>query len=279
MSLSSMDFPKDIVWPSMPFSVEGHAICVVRRGSESHGLYIPPTEPEATDDRDIFAVVVASPNYYLGLDHFDQAEAINGCWDVLIYDIRKFMQLLEKQNPNVLCALWCREEDILYQTVAWQRLRQARQHLMNPWAFRRACCGYAHGQLMRATHLQREGYMGEKRRCLAEKYGYDTKNAAHCIRLLHMYEEFMTTGALNVYRTHDRQQLLDIKQGKWSIEDVQREANACMKRIDAAEMPLRLELHEDLSMLCMTCIHSTWEWDGDFADACDERMADRNGHV
>jgi predicted nucleotidyltransferase len=69
------------------------------------------------------------------------------------------------------------------------------------------------------------GYMGQKRRHLVQKYGYDCKNAAHLIRLLHMAVEFLQTGEMHVDRTHiDRDELLEVKTGQWPLEKVKEEA-------------------------------------------------------
>jgi uncharacterized protein len=70
------------------------------------------------------------------------------------------------------------------------------------------------------------GYMGEKRKGMVRKYGYDTKNAAHLLRLLRMGIEFMQTGVLQVFRTNDAQELIAIKKGAWTLEQVVAEANA-----------------------------------------------------
>ena len=68
-----------------------------------------------------------------------------------------------------------------------------------------------------------QGYMGDKRRRLVERFGYDTKNAAHLIRLLRMGIEFLTEGTLHVVR-EDKQELMAIKQGLWSLDKVKVEA-------------------------------------------------------
>jgi hypothetical protein len=67
------------------------------------------------------------------------------------------------------------------------------------------------------------GYMGQKRRELVRRVGYDAKNAAHLIRLLRMGIEFLTEGTLLVERA-DAAELLDIKRGAWSLEKVKAEA-------------------------------------------------------
>jgi hypothetical protein len=73
-----------------------------------------------------------------------------------------------------------------------------------------------------ARHFQ--GYMGEKRKNLVMKYKYDTKNAAHLIRLMRMCIDFLRTGVMTVYRTEDAQYIKDIKAGKYELDYVKREA-------------------------------------------------------
>ncbi len=63
-------------------------------------------------------------------------------------------------------------------------------------------------------------YMGEKRKGLVVKHGYDTKNAAHLIRLLRMCVEFLADGEMRVYRTHDADEIKSIKRGQWALDDV-----------------------------------------------------------
>jgi hypothetical protein len=64
------------------------------------------------------------------------------------------------------------------------------------------------------------GYMGERRKRLVLKYGADFKNLSCAIRLMNMCNETLLAGGLKVYRTYDRDYLLDIKNGKRSLEDV-----------------------------------------------------------
>jgi len=68
------------------------------------------------------------------------------------------------------------------------------------------------------------GYMGEKRMALVKDFGYDTKNAAHLIRLLNMGIEYLQTGLLTVRREHDRDLILGIKRGEYKLEQVQKMA-------------------------------------------------------
>jgi predicted nucleotidyltransferase len=78
------------------------------------------------------------------------------------------------------------------------------------------------------------GYMGDKRKRLILKHGHDPKNLAHSIRLLRMCKEFLETGEMNVYRTHDAAELLDIKQGKWTLEQGRQHATELFEEIKIA---------------------------------------------
>lgn len=77
------------------------------------------------------------------------------------------------------------------------------------------------------------GYLGDKRKKLVLEHGYDSKNAAHCIRLLRMCKEFLMTGEMQVFRA-DGGELLDIKRGKWKLEDIKKHAEELFQDIKTA---------------------------------------------
>lgn len=54
---------------------------------------------------------------------------------------------------------------------------------------------------------------------LEEKYGYDTKNAMHLVRLLQQGEELLQTGELTLPRPNAKE-LLEIRGGAWKYEKV-----------------------------------------------------------
>ncbi len=54
---------------------------------------------------------------------------------------------------------------------------------------------------------------------LEEKYGFDTKHAMHLVRLLRMGVEILTEGVVHVKRD-DAQELLSIRNGSWSYEEL-----------------------------------------------------------
>lgn len=243
-----------IQWPDVQgFPLKDHLLLAMRRGSEAHGTYLPPTDPTSVDDRDVMAIVVPPLRYYLGLAHFEGAESIKGPWDCCVYEFRKFVRLLTKQNPNVVSMLWLRPEDYLYVHPLAQRLLDSRLLFRARQPAFDSFIGYAMGQFKRMTHFTFQGYMGAKRKALAEKYGYDCKNAAHLVRLLTMAAEYLSTGEMVVYREKDRQKIIDIKTGGWELEMVKVEAERLRRAAEDALATSPLPERVDLDAIDRLC--------------------------
>lgn len=99
------------------------------------------------------------------------------------------------------------------------------------------------------------GYMGAKRKELVKKFGFDTKNAAHSIRLLRMACEFMQDGELRVDRSGiDADELLTIKKGGWTLEECQEEADRLFEALTAFYERSELPEHPDYEMAEELCV-------------------------
>lgn len=192
-------------------------------GSISHGTHIS----DSIDDIDMMGVCIAPENVYMGLKHFEQKEAKYKEYDSVVYEIKKMFHLLLKQNPNVLGLLWLQHQNYIYKSKEAELIIKNRDIFSSKEAYH-SFSGYAHGQLHRMTHMAFKGYMGEKRKKLVERFGYDCKNAAHLIRLLRMGIEFLTDGQLRVFR-EDNSELKEIKTGCWSLEKIKQEADDLFK--------------------------------------------------
>ena len=197
------------------------------RGSVAHNMYISSADPNSIDDIDLMGVFLAPENFYIGLEQHKSKQTkeiskeIDGVmWDCVYYELRKFVKLLLKGNPNTLSLLWIKPEHYLIIKEFGAIILQNRQIFLGKEILYRSFMGYANGQLKRMEHFAFKGYMGKKRKHLVEKYGYDTKNAAHLIRLLLMGIEVLETGRLKIFRNKDAKMLLDIKTGKWSLKKV-----------------------------------------------------------
>lgn len=249
----AMGIPRDIIRENP--GLGEWCILSFYRGSIAHGMYIPSSDdPDGIDDKDAMAFCVPSVEYYLGLRRYGSRgtkEIKRGEWDIVIYEVRKAISLLAKGNPNVLCALWLEPKHYIKRTQAAELLIEGRDFFSGKHVYR-SFTGYAYGQLKRMTHHGFEGYMGEKRRALVKKFGYDTKNAAHLIRLLRMGIEFLGTGELFVER-HDAQQLLQIKRGEWTLERVQEEAQRLFVMAQEAFLSSKLPNAPDMDKVNELC--------------------------
>lgn len=202
------------------------------RGSIAHNMYLGNDRPDSVDDKDIMGVCIAPKEVYFGLDVFEQKEKMLREWDCVTYELRKYVKLLVNSNPNVLSLLWLRPNHYIY-VDAWGRKLINHRNLFVSKKIFHSFTGYAYAQLKGMEKKKFDGYMGEKRKALVEKFGYDTKNAAHCIRLLRMGIEFLREGELHVFR-EDAPQLIDIKTGKWTMEQVKDEATRLFARAETA---------------------------------------------
>ena len=230
------------------------AIITAYRGSIAHGMYVPQSDPNSIDDKDVMAIVVPDQTHYFGLTTFGSKgtmEIKEDEWDIVVYELRKFVGLLVKANPNVITMLWLEDQDYINVTEAGEVLIKNRDLFSTRQAFH-SFSGYAKGQLHRMTHMAFEGYMGEKRKRLVKQFGYDTKNAAHLIRLLRMSIEFLTEGRMYVKRK-DAQELLAIKRGEWSLEKVKEESTRLFALSEEAYVRSPLPDRPDMDMVNGIC--------------------------
>lgn len=221
------------VWPSV--GLAGY------RGSVAHG-----TAGDAIDDVDVGGVFVAPITNYFGLTRIEHIERIGICgkYDFAIFELRKYIGLLLKSNPNVLSLLWLPQNLYIIQND-WGKVLIENRCLFMSKRLYKTFGGYAYGQLHRMTRLcTNQAYQGKRRRERFEKFGYDCKNAAHLIRLLRMGIEALATGEINVAR-HDAKQLKEIKRGEWTLEQIENEATRLQHLLDEAFVKCELPTSPD----------------------------------
>lgn len=102
--------------------------------------------------------------------------------------------------------------------------------------------------IAKMTHYNKQGYgsgyLGDKRKRLILEHSFDVKNGAHLIRLMRMACEFLKTGELQVYRP-DAEELMDIKLGKWTLEQVKKHAEELFAEAKSARDTSRLPEEPD----------------------------------
>ena len=225
------------------------------RGSIAHGTYIP----DHIDDKDVMAVCVPDIIWYFGIHEAypgNRQFPSNGTheikkdeWDIVVYEARKFISLLSQGNPNVLSMLWLNPKHYIKMTEQGKWLVDNRALFVGRHVYK-SFTGYAYSQLHRMTAYHFDGYMGTKRKALVDQFGYDCKNASHLIRLLRMGIEFLKDGELYVER-EDASQLLDIKLGKWSLEQVKAESDRLFALADEVYVHSTLPKGPDLGRISL----------------------------
>lgn len=245
---------------------------VAYRGSVAHNLYMPPEDPNSVDDTDIVMSVIPPLDHYFGLRKLGNRgtkDTWMGSLDIVTYEATKMISLLTQGNPNILSLLWTKDEHFLYRHRIFEWLQSARGLFIGKHVYK-AFAGYAAAQIYKMEHSAYEGHMGAKRKELVDKYGFDCKNAAHAIRLLRMGCEFLTSGELRVYRENDRQELLDIKTGKWALEQVKNEATRLFETHRGIYETSDLPEEVDLDAINQLSVAMLEEW---FRDPANQRLS------
>lgn len=191
-------------------------------GSELYGVMLGDTS-----DRDELGICIEPPEYVVGLKRFEQwvyrdaadgERSSSGNLDLTIYSLRKWCSLALKGNPTALQLLFIPEKfrlDSCFYGDALQELA---------WAFAsrqagKAFLGYMTAQRQRL--MGERGQMRVKRPELVEEHGYDTKYAAHILRLGYQGVEFLTTGKMTFpLSERERMFIVGTRRGVLDFDDV-----------------------------------------------------------
>lgn len=125
------------------------------RGSIAHNMYVPQHDPNSIDDKDLMGVYVAPVEHYLGFGRDDVKEKFINEWDAVSYEIKKFIGLLLRCNPNVLSLLWLPDQHVIFEHELGRLLRDNRNIFVTKAAYH-SFNGYAHAQFKRMTHFNQE---------------------------------------------------------------------------------------------------------------------------
>ncbi|MEF9953304.1 MAG: nucleotidyltransferase domain-containing protein [Clostridium sp.] len=203
---SEYDFLRDDV------RLSDNIILLTLGGSYAYGTNIATLEH--TSDIDIRGIRLNSREEILTMN-CDNKPYENKELDVVIYPLKQIISLLSSCNPNTLEIIGTREEDILYIGEDGRMLRNNVEVFLSQNAYN-SFGGYALSQLKRLENtLEREGKDFDKvteRRVL--------KNAMHLIRLLITGSEVLSGKGINVYRKNERELLLDIRNGKYTYDEI-----------------------------------------------------------
>ncbi len=125
------------------------------RGSVAHGMYVPKSDPDSIDDKDIMGVYIGPLEHYLGFGRKEVYEQWEGEWDCVFYELKKFVGLLLNCNPNVLSLLWLKPNGIIHESALGQKLRDNRDLFVTKKAYH-SFSGYAHDQFKKMISFNQE---------------------------------------------------------------------------------------------------------------------------
>lgn len=132
--------------------VDASTILLVRAGSHAYGTNTP------TSDLDVRGIMIPPSDYYLGMKRVEQyQEAGDGTEtkpDLVVYELRKYLNLAADANPNILELLFCDDSDVLKLSPAGEMLRASR-HLFLSKKARHTFSGYAMSQLKKIESHRR----------------------------------------------------------------------------------------------------------------------------
>jgi uncharacterized protein len=202
-------------------------------GSELHGAKVG-----TTDDVDIYGVFVESPHEALGLsakEHFVWSTASddrrNGPEDVdiTLYSLRKWAGLAARGNATCLHFLFA--DATASSKTVWKDL-QSHCELFLSRQSAEQFIGFARNQKQRITGEKGRGAKGRRPEYECA-FGYDTKAAMHCLRLFFECIELMQEGRITLPRP-ERELLVEVRHGSWTLERFLREAQNLEARAIAA---------------------------------------------
>jgi len=228
-------------------------------GSIAHGTYNPVENPESIDDIDLMGVAMPPIRSVVGLERWEGVRVEDFPLDATVYSLPKFVRLLLKSNPNVLTLLWNQHRHILKINHTMQPFFEHRQEFLSKRIYS-AVRGYALDQRDHMSKGTFNGRMGEKRKELFRKYGYDTKAASHCLRLLIIGTEVLFGREdFDPDRTgKDAEFLRGVKNGEYPASTVQRDIDRWLTNLDWAHAESQLpdqsnsQLAEQLLMDAMS---------------------------
>ncbi len=202
-------------------------IFLTEHGSQCYGLSLP------TSDTDYKGVAIAPLKYHFGyLEKFEQAEFRAPNPDMAIYDLRKFFKLAADCNPSIIEVLYTDRSNHMITTELGATLLACRWQFISKKA-KHTFSGYAISQLKKllASKERPPERLNPLRAESVLRFGYDTKDAMHTVRLLKMGLEIMR-GEGVIVRRPDREELLAIRAGEWQLDDIIKWADSAIKELD-----------------------------------------------
>lgn len=163
-------------------------------------------------------------------------------YDITVFNIVKYFNLLMENNPNVLESAFVPQNCILHSSNVAGLLRENRHIFLHKGLYYKYK-GYAYSQLHKMSGHERTG----KRKELYEAYGFDTKFASHVVRLLQYCRQLLMTEDLDLQQ--NKEHIKAIKRGEVKEQEVrdwaaaqEKELEKCYQDSKLPERPRKAEI-------------------------------------
>lgn len=191
-----------------------NAVFSVIAGSNSFGLSIEGS------DEDYKGAFIAPPNLTFGLETFEEFREE----PMHFASFRKWGLMLAESKPNYIEYLFVPDHLVKTNAVYFRSLVENRDQFLTQ-AFVGQYTDMAKGLSRRAQKLQPNA--------ASDVVALQRKQSQHALRVIWTLRDFMQTGKFNIFRTLDRQDLLDVRFGKRDLLDVDVEVKSLADEIDA----------------------------------------------
>lgn len=174
------------------------------------------------------------------IQHHAEDKSTGRVYDITVYSIVKFFQLVMENNPNMVDNLFLPRRCILHSTAVYEHAREHRKLFLHKGSYHKFR-GYAMSQMSKINKGTNRA--NPKRQESIEKYGFDVKFAYHVVRLLLECEQILTTGDLRLDR--DSEVYKSIRNGEWSLERINAWAEEKERSLETLFANSKLPDHPD----------------------------------
>jgi predicted nucleotidyltransferase len=182
--------------------------------------------------------------------HHVNDEQARKMYDLQIFNIVKYFQLLMENNPNIIDSVWTSQECVLHITHVGTMVRENRKLFLHKGCWHKFK-GYAYSQLHKMSSKEPEG----KRKEIREQFGFDVKFAYHVVRLLDEAEQILVHGDIDLMQ--NREQLKAIRRGDVPEEEIRKWAADKEKQLEELYHKSTLQYSPDeakIKQLLMDCL-------------------------
>lgn len=137
-------------------------------------------------------------------------------FDISIYSIVKFFQLVMENNPNMVDSLFLPRHCVLHSTDIFERVREQRKLFLHKGAWHKFK-GYAYSQMSKIR--QKSNSSNPARAASILQFGFDVKFAYHVVRLMLEVEQILAEEDLDLQKHSEI--LKSIRRGEWSLEKIE----------------------------------------------------------